>query len=72
MPDTTRSLALFDAARAAGLPPHRAARYVHHVHLCESQGRVPLTPDAAALAVFLAAAPIPSMRHRLDAMGADQ
>ena len=54
MPDITRSLALFDAARAAGLPPHRAARYVHHVHLRESQGRAPLTPDAAAIAVSLA------------------
>ena len=41
-------LDLFNAARAAGLPPHRAARYVAHVRLRESQGRQPLTPESAA------------------------
>ncbi len=43
-------LDLFNAARAAGLPPHRAARYVHHVRLYEAGGRTPLTPTEAAAA----------------------
>ena len=51
-----RDLDLFNAAREAGLTPERAARYVHHVHLREAQGRTPLTPAAAALAVATAQA----------------
>lgn len=43
-------LELFNAARAAGLAPHRAARYVKHVRLREPQGRIPLTPTEAAAA----------------------
>ena len=51
-----RDLDLFNAAREAGLNPERAARYVHHVRLREAQGRQPLTPQAAALAVATAQA----------------
>lgn len=51
-------IALFDAARQAGLSPQRSARYVHHVRLYESQGRTPLTPAADALAVATATATI--------------
>ena len=51
-----RDLDLFNAAREAGLNPERAARYVHHVRLREAQGRTPLTPHAAALAVATAQA----------------
>ena len=52
----TTDLDLFNAARTAGLTPHRAARYVHHVRLRDRQGRTPLTPHAAALAVATAQA----------------
>lgn len=47
-------LDLFNAARTAGLPPHRAARYVKHVRLYEGQGRTPLTPTAASIAASIA------------------
>lgn len=47
---------LFNAAREAGMPPKRAANYVHHVRKCENEGRTPLTPAAAALAASTAAA----------------
>lgn len=54
----TTDLDLFNAARAAGLAPHRATRYVAHVRLRESQGRTPLTPaEAAAAPTLLTAAP---------------
>lgn len=53
---------LFNAAREAGMPPKRAAHYVQHVRHCESRGRTPLTPAAAALAVATAAAPKPTPR----------
>ena len=65
-------LDLFNAARAAGLSADRAARYVAHVRLREAAGRTPLTPDAAALAVSIAVAPIRSTLTRLDAARADQ
>lgn len=55
MSDQVTDLDLFNAARAAGLPPHRAARYVHHVRWYEGTGRTPLTPEGAALAVSIAA-----------------
>ena len=50
-----RDLDLFNAAREAGMNPERAARYVHHVRLRESQGRQPLTPQAASSAASIAA-----------------
>lgn len=55
-------LDLFNAARAAGLPPHRAARYVQHVRLRESEGRAPLTPTAASIAASIASPTRPSVR----------
>lgn len=55
MTNQATDLDLFNAARAAGLPPHRAARYVHHVRRYEGTGRTPLTPEAAALAVSIGA-----------------
>ena len=45
-----RDIDLFNAARNAGLTPTRAARYVHHVHQYETNGRTPLTPTEAATA----------------------
>ena len=44
---------LFNAARAAGMPPKRATRYVHYVRMCEARGRTPLTPQEAAAALLL-------------------
>lgn len=41
---------LFNAARAAGMPPARSANYVHYVRKCEASGTTPLTPAEAAAA----------------------
>ena len=54
--DAASDLDLFNAAREAGLPPVRAARYVQHVRLYQRTGRAPLSPSAAALASSIARA----------------
>lgn len=43
-------IADFNAARAAGLTPRRAARYAKYAARCRAAGRAPLTPEQAATA----------------------
>lgn len=45
-----RDLALFDAAREAGMPATRAAHYVQYVRKCEAVGSTPLSITEAAAA----------------------
>ena len=56
---TTTDIDLFNAARAAGMPPKRSARYVLHVRRFEAQGKIPLTPDEAAAAPLATRDPKP-------------